>query len=69
MVSGRAGDYTLPFLLWCQVSHLVVGTTELKAEDGKEILTLEEDLALETVGQVNGMVEWCLFNNIVYPRR
>jgi hypothetical protein len=37
------------------VSHLVVSTTKLEGKDGLQVLTLEEDFALQTVGEVDGM--------------
>jgi hypothetical protein len=37
------------------VGHLVVGTAELEREDRLQVFTLEEDLALQSVGEVDGM--------------
>jgi hypothetical protein len=37
------------------VSHLVVSTTKLERENRLQVLTLEEDFALQTVGEVDGM--------------
>ena len=53
--TSRASDNTLPPLLSSQVSHFVVSTTKLEGEDGLQVLTLEKDLALQAVGDVNGM--------------
>lgn len=53
--TSRASDNTLPPLLGSQVSHFVVSTTKLEGEDGLQVLTFEEDLALQAVGQVDGM--------------
>jgi hypothetical protein len=39
------------------VGHLVVGAAQLEAEDGLLILALEEDLALESVAQIDGVGE------------
>jgi hypothetical protein len=47
------------------VSHLVVGTTKLEREDGLQVLTLEEDLALQAVGKVDSMCEGRFFDDIV----
>jgi hypothetical protein len=48
------------------VSHLVVSTTKLEREDRLQVLTLEEDLALQAVGQVDGMCEGRFFDDIVH---
>jgi hypothetical protein len=53
--TSRASNDTLPPFLRSQVSHLVVGTTKLEREDGLQVLTLEEDLAFQSVGKVDGM--------------
>lgn len=37
------------------MSHLVVSTTKLEGKDRLQVLTLEEDLALQSVGEVDGM--------------
>jgi hypothetical protein len=37
------------------VGHLVVSTTKLEREDRLKVLALEEDLAFESVGEVDGM--------------
>ena len=36
--------------------HLVVSSAQLEAEDGKEILPLEEDTAFQPVAEVDGVV-------------
>jgi len=53
--TSRASNNTLPPLLRSQVSHLVVSTTKLEREHRLQVLTLEEDLALQSVGQIDGM--------------
>jgi hypothetical protein len=50
------------------MGHLVVSTTKLEGEDRLKVLSLEKDLAFESVGDVDGMCERCFFNDIVYPR-
>jgi hypothetical protein len=37
------------------VSHLVVSTAKLEREDWLQVLALEEDLAFQSVGKVDGM--------------
>jgi hypothetical protein len=37
------------------MGHLVVGTTKLEREHRLKVLPLEKDLALESVGDVDGM--------------
>ena len=49
------------------MSHLIVRSTELEAEDGEKVLTLEKDTAFEAVAEVNGMREGGLAENIVDP--
>jgi len=37
------------------VGHLVVSTTKLERKDRLKVLPLEKDLALQSVGDVDGM--------------
>lgn len=53
--TSGASDNTLPPLLRSQVSHLVVSATKLEREDRLQVFALEKDLALQAVGDVNGM--------------
>jgi hypothetical protein len=48
------------------MSHLVVRATKLEAEDRKQVLSLEEDSALEPVAEVDGMVKRAFVDNIVH---
>lgn len=49
--------------------HFVVRSTELETEDGEHVLSLEKDLAFEAIAEVDSMVQWCFFDDIVNPRR
>ena len=48
-----------------QMSHLVVGAAQLEAEDGKQILPLQENPTFQSVAEVDGVVEGGLVNHIV----
>jgi len=47
------------------MSHLVVSSSQLEGEDGLQVLSLEEDIGLETIRQVDGVREWRFFDDIV----
>ena len=53
MVTGAAGDDTLPALITIQMRHLVVGAPQLKAEDGLLVFPFEQDIAFESVGKID----------------
>ena len=46
--------------------HLVVCSSQLEREDWLQVLALEEDLAVQPVGKVDGMSQWSLVDNLVY---
>ena len=50
------------------MSHLVVGTTQLEAEDGLEVLALEQHIAFQPIAQVGGMGERRLGDDLVDAR-
>lgn len=45
--------------------HLVVRSSQLKAEDGLKIFALEEDTTLQAVAEVDGRCEGGFFDDIV----
>ena len=47
------------------MSHLVVSTAKLEGKDRLQVLTLEEDLTLQSVGKVDGMCQGRFFDDIV----
>jgi hypothetical protein len=47
------------------VRHLVVGTPQLEAEDGLEILTLQQDVAFQPLAQVRGTSQRCFLDDLV----
>lgn len=47
------------------MSHLVVCTSKLEGEDWLQVLALEEDFAIEAVGEVDGMSQWCFVDDFV----
>lgn len=57
MVAGGAANHAFPALGGVEMRHLVVGASQLEAEDRLFILALEEDLALESVAEVDGVGE------------
>ncbi|KAF3810584.1 Threonine dehydratase [Colletotrichum gloeosporioides] len=57
VVAGGAADDALPADGGIEVGHLVVGAAQLEAEDGLLVLALEEDVALEAVGEIDGRLE------------
>lgn len=50
------------------MSHLVVSATQLEAEDGLQVFTLQHDLAFQTVAEVDGMRQRCLLHDFVDAR-
>jgi hypothetical protein len=57
MVAGRSANHPLFELLGAQVGHLVVGPTQLEAEHGLLVFTLEQDLVAQAARQVFGGFE------------
>lgn len=57
VVPRGASNDTFPAGFGGQMSHLVVGAPQFEREDWEEIFTLEEDLAFQAVGQVDGVCE------------
>lgn len=49
------------------MSHFVVRSAELEAEDGEEILPLEKDAAFEAVTEVHCVRKGGLVDDIVNP--
>lgn len=50
------------------MSHFVIGPSELEAEYGEKIFSLEIDLALQSIAEVGRMCEGSSFDNIVNAR-
>ena len=48
--------------------HLVVGTTQLEAKDGLEVLALEQHIAFQPIAQIGGMGEGRLGGDLVDAR-
>jgi hypothetical protein len=69
VVAGAAGDDALPARLRVQVRHLVVGAAQLEAEDGLQVLALEQHIALQPVAEVGRVRERRLGDNFVDARR
>lgn len=65
VVAGGAADDALPADGRVEVGHLVVGAAQLEAEDGLLVLALEENIALESVAEVDGGLERCDFTGFV----
>jgi len=57
VVTGRTAHNTLPALLWVEMGHLVVSAAQLEAEYGLLVFTLEEDIAFESVAEVDSVCE------------
>ena len=57
---------TFPPVLIVQVSHLVVSSTNLEAEDWLRIFPLEKDLAFKSIAHVHCMSEWCFRDDLVH---
>ena len=51
LTRGTSNDAAPP-LVFIQMSHLVVRASQLEAEDGLKILSLEEDFAFEAVAEI-----------------
>lgn len=66
-LTRRARNDTFPPLLIAQMSHLVVGTTELEAKHRQQILPLEQNPSFQSVAHVDRMGQRGLFNDIVNP--
>jgi len=49
--------------------HLVVSSTQLEAEDGLEIFSLEQNIAFQAVTEVGGMCEGCFNGGFVDASR
>lgn len=47
------------------MGHLVVSASELEREDRKQVLSLEQDIALQAITQIDGWGQRCLLDNIV----
>jgi hypothetical protein len=47
--------------------HLVVSSTELEAEYREQVLPLEKHTTFQAIAKVDGVMKWCLLNNIVDP--
>lgn len=61
---GASHD-ALPPLLGRQMGHFVVGPSQLERKDWLQILALEQNMAFETVAEVDCMCERGLFDDIV----
>lgn len=59
---------TFPPLAAFQMGHFVVCAAQLEAEDGLQILPLEQYIAAQSRGQVDGMGKRSLGNNFVDAR-
>jgi hypothetical protein len=55
MIAGAAAHHASPGFGGVEMGHLVVGTSQLEAEHGLLILTLEQDLTFKAVAQVDGV--------------
>ena len=47
------------------MSHLIVCTSKLEREHWLQVLALEEDFAVEAVGEVDGMSQWGFVDDFV----
>lgn len=65
LLTGRTSNDAFPALRWVQVSHLVVCASQLEREHRLEVLALEEDFAVEAVGEVDGMSQWGFIDDFV----
>lgn len=69
MVPGTARYDASPAVLGLQVGHFVVCAAQLEAEDGLEVLALEQDIAFEAVAEVGGVGQGRLLDHFVDARR
>lgn len=65
MVARRTGDDAALFFFVREVGELVVGATDLEAEDVLEILAFEIDLVLGAGREVDSVGEGCLLEDLV----
>jgi hypothetical protein len=47
------------------MGHLVVGAAQLEGENGKQIFSLEQDLAFESIAEIDGVSQGSLRYDIV----
>ena len=55
VVTGGTAHNTLPALSRVEMGQLVVRAAQFEAEDGLFVCTLEKDMALESIAQVDGV--------------
>lgn len=66
VVAGAARDDAPPAVLCVEMGHLVVGAAQLEAEDGLQVLALEQHIALEAVAEVGRVRERRLLHDLVH---
>ena len=65
VVARTAGHDAAPAVLGVEVGHLVVGAAQLEAEDGLQVLALEQDIALEPVAEIGCLCQRRLVDDFV----
>ena len=69
VITGARGNHAACALVWPQVRDLVVGAAQLEAEDGLQILALEQDLRAEPAREPGSRVEGRLTAHVVHAAR
>lgn len=65
VVASTARDHAFPPVLVVKMCHLIVCAAQLKAKYGLEIFAFEENIALESVAQVDCVCERGFFYDFV----
>lgn len=64
-ITGRASNDPFPAAIRAEMRHLVVRSSQLKAEDRLKIFAFKEDTTFQAVAEVDGRCKGGFFNDVV----